>query len=377
MDLHDRARALLESTPLVDGHNDLPWALRALGGPDPAAAVARTDIATHVAALQTDIPRLRSGRVGVQFWSVFVPCSLAGADAAAAVLEQVELVYLLTEAYPDDLVLATTAGAARAGFDSGRVGSLLGAEGGHCIAGSLGVLRALGRLGVRYMTLTHNLNTDWADSATDEPVHGGLTDFGHDVVREMNRIGMLVDLSHVAATTMRDALATTTRPVVFTHSSCRTVTDHPRNVPDDVLAALPGNGGVCMVTFVPRFVSAAAAVWDRELQESMAAAGLDHRDLEARTSYEAAWTGAPCPRATLTDVVAHVEHAREVAGVDHIGIGGDFDGTPELPVGLEDVSCYPALFDALLDRGWSDEDCAKLAGRNALRALGDAEVHGS
>jgi membrane dipeptidase len=327
-----------------------------------------------VPALHTDIPRLRAGRVGVQFWSVFVPCSLTGADAAAAVLEQVELVHLLTETYPRDLALATTADAAWAGFDSGRVGSLLGAEGGHCIAGSLGVLRALRRLGVRYLTLTHNLNTDWADSATDEPVHGGLTDFGRDVVREMNRIGMLVDLSHVAATTMRDALATSTRPVVFTHSSCRTVTDHPRNVPDDVLAALPGNGGVCMVTFVPRFVSPAAAEWDRELRDAMATAGLDHRDLVARNAFEAAWAAAPCPRATLDDVVAHVEHAREVAGIDHIGIGGDFDGTPELPVGLEDVSCYPALFGALLDRGWSDDECAKLAGRNALRALADAEV---
>lgn len=372
---HDRARALLEATPLVDGHNDLPWALRELGGPDPAAAVARTDIAAHVASLQTDIPRLRAGRVGVQFWSVFVPCSLTGADAVVAVCEQVELVHLLTETYPRDLALATTADAARSGFDSGRVGSLLGAEGGHCIAGSLGVLRSLGRLGVRYMTLTHNLNTDWADSATDEPVHGGLTEFGHEVVREMNRIGMLVDLSHVAATTMRDALATSTRPVVFTHSSCRTVTDHPRNVPDDVLAALPGNGGVCMVTFVPRFVSPAAAEWDRELQESMATAGLDRRDLAARDDFEAAWTGRPCPRATLGDVVAHVEHAREVAGIDHIGIGGDFDGTPDLPVGLEDVSCYPALFEALLERGWSEDDCARLAGRNALRALSDAEVH--
>ena len=362
------------ATPLVDGHNDLPWALRVLGGPDPAAAIARTDISVAAPALQTDIPRLRAGRVGMQFWSVFVPCSLAGADATAAVLEQVELVHRLTETYPADLALATTAGGARAGFEGGRVASLLGAEGGHCIAGSLGVLRVLARLGVRYLTLTHNLNTGWADSATDQPVHGGLSDFGREVVREMNRIGMLVDLSHVAATTMRDALATSSRPVVFTHSSCRTVTDHPRNVPDDVLAALATNGGVCMVTFVPSFVSPAAAEWDRELQVGMAAAGVDHRDLYARTAFEKAWTGRPCPRATLADVVAHVEHARAVAGVDHIGLGGDFDGTPELPVGLEDVSCYPALFAALLERGWSDGDCAKLAGVNALRALADAEV---
>ena len=365
-----RATALLTSTPLVDGHNDLPWALRELGGPD------GIDLAGAVPALQTDIPRLRAGRVGVQFWSVYVPCSLTGSDAAAAVLEQVELVHRLTTTYPADLALATTAGAARDGFDSGRVGSLLGAEGGHCIADSLGVLRALGLLGVRYMTLTHNLNTGWADSATDEPVHGGLTGFGRDVVREMNRIGMLVDLSHVAATTMRDALAVTSRPVVFTHSSCRAVTDHPRNVPDDVLAALPSNGGVCMVTFVPSFVCAATAEWDREIGEAMAVAGGDRRDIAERIAFETAWTGRPAPKATIADVVAHVEHAREVAGIDHIGIGGDFDGTPELPVGLEDVSCYPALFAALLDRGWSDADCAKLAGLNALRALGDAEVAG-
>jgi membrane dipeptidase len=363
----DRARALLTATPLVDGHNDLPWALRELGGAE------GIDLRAAVPALQTDIPRLRAGRVGVQFWSVYVPCSLIGSDAAAAVLEQVELVHRLAATYPDDLALATTAGAAIDGFDGGRVGSLLGAEGGHCIAGSLGVLRALGLLGVRYLTLTHNLNTGWADSATDEPVHGGLTDFGRDVVREMNRIGMLVDLSHVAATTMRDALAVTSRPVVFTHSSCRTVTDHPRNVPDDVLAALPGNGGVCMVTFVPRFVSRAAAEWDREIQDAMDVAGLDHRDLGVRIPFESAWTGRPCPAATIADVVAHLEHAREVAGIDHIGIGGDFDGTSELPVGLEDVSCYPALFAALLERGWSDADCAKLAGLNALRALADAE----
>jgi membrane dipeptidase len=369
----DRAVALLEGTPLVDGHNDLPWALRVLAGPDPADAVAGTDIAAGVPALQTDIPRLRAGRVGVQFWSVFVPCSLRGADATAAVLEQVELVHRLTERYRDDLALATTADAAQAGFAGGRVASLLGAEGGHCIAGSLGVLRALARLGVRYLTLTHNLNTGWADSATDEPEHGGLSAFGHEVVREMNRIGMLVDLSHVAATTMRAALATTRAPVMFTHSSCRAVTDHPRNVPDDVLAALPGNGGVCMVTFVPRFVSAAAAAWDVRVQDAMVAAGLDPRDLPARDAFAAAWDGPPCPRATLADVVAHVEHAREVAGIDHIGIGGDFDGTAELPVGLEDVSRYPDLFGALLLRGWSDDDCAKLAGRNALRVLRAAE----
>ncbi|MFD1050986.1 dipeptidase, partial [Kibdelosporangium lantanae] len=229
------------------------------------------------------------------------------------------------------------------------------------------VLRALRRLGVRYMTLTHNLNTSWADSATDEPAHGGLTDFGRDVVREMNRIGMLVDLSHVAPSTMRDALAVTSAPVVFTHSSCLAVNDHPRNVPDDVLADLPRNGGVCMITFVPRFVSPALAEWDLGVQSAMDAAGLDHRDLDVRSKFVEEWDGPTEPTATLDDVVAHVEHAREVAGIDHIGIGGDYDGVGTLPAGLEDVSTYPVLFAALLERGWSEEDCAKLAGRNVLR----------
>jgi membrane dipeptidase len=368
-----RAEALLTANPLVDGHNDLPWALRRAGGPDPADAVARTDLTAGAPALHTDLPRLRAGRVGMQFWSVYVPCSFTGADAVTAVLEQVELVHRLTERYPEDLTLATTADESEAAFARGRVASLLGAEGGHCIDGSLGVLRALRRLGVRYLTLTHNSNTAWADSATDDPVHGGLSAFGRDVVREMNRVGMIVDLSHVAATTMRDALETSSAPVLFTHSSCRAITDHPRNVPDDVLAALRGNGGVCMVSFVPAFVSAAVAAWDRRLRDEMTAAGRDHRDVAAREAFAATWDGPPCPRATVADVVAHLEHAREVAGIDHIGLGGDYDGTSALPAGLEDVSCYPALFAALLERGWSEEDCAKLAGRNALRVLRAAD----
>jgi membrane dipeptidase len=368
-----RAAALLTATPLVDGHNDLPWALRLAGGPDPAAAVAAADLAAGVPALHTDLPRLRAGRIGVQFWSVYVPCSFTGSAAVTAVLEQVEVVHRLTERYRADLALATTADEAEAAYAGGRVASLLGAEGGHAIDGSLGVLRALRRLGVRYLTLTHNNNTEWADSATDEPEHGGLSAFGREVVREMNRIGMIVDLSHVAATTMRDALDTTSAPVLFTHSSCRAVTDHPRNVPDDVLALLAAGGGVCMVTFVPAFVSTAVAAWDRQLREEMTAAGRDHRDLAAREAFAAAWDGPPRPRATVADVVAHLEHAREVAGIDHIGLGGDYDGTGALPVGLEDVSGYPVLFAALLERGWSEEDCAKLAGRNALRVLRAAD----
>ena len=293
----------------------------------------------------------------VQFWSVYVPCALSGPAAVAATLEQIDLVHRLVDRYPE-LSFATTAEQARRAFEAGRVASLLGAEGGHCIDGSLGVLRALYRLGVRYLTLTHNDNTPWADSATDEPAVGGLSDFGREVVAEMNRIGMIVDLSHVAPTTMRDALAATAAPVMFSHSSCRALTDHPRNVPDDVLAALAGNGGVCMVTFVPSFVSAECAEWEAELTQAMLVAGADPRDLQARRSAAAAFP-TPQPRATLAQVA------------DHIGIGGDFDGVDTLPEGLPDVSAYPALFAELLDRGWSDADCVKLAGANALRVLRD------
>jgi membrane dipeptidase len=333
-----RATELLRVAPVIDGHNDLPWALRTLLGSDPRAVAAGIDLAEPQPSLHTDLGRLRSGGVGGQFWSVFVPCELTGSDAVTAVLEQIELVHALIARYPDDLALATTAEDVEAAIAAGRVASLLGAEGGHCIAESLGVLRALHRLGVRYLTLTHNKNTPWADSATDDPAAGGLTDFGREVVREINRLGMLVDLSHVAPTTMRDALDASTAPVIFSHSSCRAVYDHPRNVPDDVLAALADNGGVCMVTFVGRFI-----------------------------------TGEP--EATLDDVVAHVEHAREIAGLDHIGLGGDYDGTTSLPVGMEDVGAYPLLFEALLDRGWTGEECAKLAGRNIVRVLREAQAH--
>jgi membrane dipeptidase len=369
----ERASALLRATPVADGHNDLPWALRAIAGPDPVAAVAATDLRTAQPTLHTDIPRLRQGGVGLQFWSVFVPCQPGGHESVTTVLEQIEVVYQLVERYPDVFALASTADEAEAAVRDGRIASLLGAEGGHSIAESLGVLRILRRLGVRYMTLTHNFNTPWADSATDEPIAGGLTGFGRDVVREMNRIGMLVDLSHVAATTMRDAIAVSTAPIVFTHSSCRAVNDHPRNVPDDVLAKLSGNGGVCMITFVPRFVSPALSEWDDRLRDAMTAAGLDHREVDIREKFAETWDGPAKPNATLDEVVAHFEHAREVAGIDHIGVGGDYDGVGSLPDGLEDVSKYPALFGALLDRGWSEGDLAKLASRNILRVLRAAD----
>ncbi|MEU4807487.1 dipeptidase [Actinosynnema sp. NPDC023587] len=375
-----RAEDLLARVPLVDGHNDLPWALRELADksqigekstPSTGSSGARqVDLRVLQPALQTDFLRSRQGRLGMQFWSVWVPCSLAGDAAVTAVLEQVELVRELCERYPDVLGFATTADEAAEVFRSGRTASLLGAEGGHSINSSLGVLRSLRRLGVRYMTLTHNENTPWADSATDTPEHGGLTPFGVEVVREMNRVGMIVDLSHVAETTMNDALDASGRPVLFTHSSCRAVTAHPRNVPDAVLERLAGNGGVCMVTFVPAFVSPAHREWDERMKEAMAAVGLRHNDLEARERFQRTWD-VPPPAVTLDDVVAHVEHAREVAGIDHIGLGGDYDGVPSQPEGLEDVSTYPNLVGALLERGWSEDDCTKLAGANALRVLRD------
>ncbi|WP_235926022.1 dipeptidase [Actinokineospora pegani] len=369
------ARALLAATPLIDGHNDLPWALRELFGADPTAAATGRDLTLDQPDLHTDLAKLARGQVGGQFWSVYVPCSLTGHSAVTAVLEQIELVHELIARHPDRLALATTADQVEQVFASGRTASLLGAEGGHCIAESLGALRALHRLGVRYLTLTHNDSLSWADSATDEPRAGGLSEFGERVVAEMNRLGMLVDLSHVADTTMRAALEVTTAPVVFSHSSCRAVTDHPRNVPDDVLELIPGNGGVLMVTFVPRFVSGAIAEWDAELAAAMAAAGAKHADLADRRRFLASWSGRHRqPRATIEDVLAHLDHAREVVGVDHLGIGGDYDGCAELPVGLRDVGSYPALFDGLLARGWSAEDCAKVAGRNVLRVLRSAEA---
>ncbi|HKN53819.1 MAG TPA: dipeptidase [Amycolatopsis sp.] len=370
-----RATKLLDSAILADGHNDLPWELRTHGGPDPVAAVASMDLTVRQPSLHTDFPKLAEGKLGMQFWSVYVPCGFEGHSAVTAVLEQIEVVHQLAERYPDRLRLVDTADEAEAAFADGKIASLLGAEGGHSIAESLGVLRILRRLGVRYMTLTHNFNTTWADSGTDEPEHNGLTEFGRDVVREMNRIGMLVDLSHVAPSTMRAALEVSDAPIIFSHSSCIAVNDHPRNIPDDVLERLPGNGGVAMVTFVPGFVSPKVTEWDRQLKAAMEADGLDHRKLDVRRKFAEVWDGPPKPVATVDDVVAHVEHAREVAGIDHIGLGGDYDGVASLPQGLEDVSKYPVLFAALLERGWSDEDCAKLAGRNTLRVLRDADTY--
>ena len=365
-----RARKLLSRVPLIDGHNDLPYALRDAGAMD----LASVDLAEPVSFTQTDLPRLAAGGLGAQFWSVYVPASLAGEAAVVTTLEQIDLVHRMVRRYPDRLELALTAADVARIFAAGRLASLIGAEGGHSIASSMGVLRMLYALGVRYLTLTHNSNVPWADSATDEPQAGGLTGFGRAVVGEMQRLGMLVDLSHVSPGTMRDALDVAEAPVMFSHSSARALCDHPRNVPDDVLARLPGNGGLCMVTFVPDFVSPECAAWAAQLTADMRERGLDPWDFDVREQAAQERAAAdPRPRATLAQVADHVEHVREVAGIGHVGLGGDMDGTLQLPDGLTDVSRYPALFAELLRRGWTEDDCARLAGGNLLRVLRGAE----
>ena len=368
----ERARAVLTGTPLIDGHNDLAWEARTQTHYDWAAlgfvdgTQGRTD---------TDLPRLRAGQVGGQFWSVYVPCSLRGGDAVTATLEQVDAVRRLAAEHPDALALATTADEVEAAHASGRIACLMGAEGGHSIDDSLAVLRMLFLLGVRYLTLTHSANTSWADSATDERVHGGLTEFGRDVVREMNRLGMLVDLSHVSHETMRDALATTAAPAIVSHSSTYALCDTPRNAPDDVLETLRDNDGVLMVTLVPYFLSQSSRDWHAEMWGTMREQGLDPNDDDMHSAFLRDWKVThPKPRATIDDAVAHLEHARDVMGVSHLGLGGDFDGVYEMPVGLEDVSCYPTLFTTLADRGWSDDDLASLAGRNVLRVMRATEA---
>lgn len=362
----DRAASLLFAHPLVDGHNDLPYALRELaGGPVTPDDLDKFELHRRQARTRTDLPRLTEGQIGAQFWSVYVPGHLSEPEAVAQTLEQIDLVHLLIRRHPDRLALATTAAGVERAFLAGQVASLLGAEGGHCIAGSLGVLRMFRRLGVRYLTLTHNSNVAWADSATDVHRLGGLDETGRAVVREMNRIGMLVDLSHVAVTTMRDALATSRVPVLFSHSSARAVCDHVRNVPDEVLRTLAGNGGVCMVTFVPAFVCDRRRLWEAERDAELLRSGDDAAAVLRRI-------GGP-PPVTLSQVADHVEHVRATAGVEHVGLGGDFDGCDDMPSGLDDVAGYPALFAELVSRGWSDADLALLAGGNVLRVLRAAE----
>ena len=362
---------LLADHPVVDGHNDLLWEARAQAAYD----FSRLDVGAGGTPTHTDLPRMRAGGMGAQFWSVYVPTRLGGDDAVSATLEQVDAARLLTRTYADQLAWASTADEVEAAWASGRMASLAGAEGGHSINCSLGTLRQLHALGVMYLTLTHNANTPWADSATDRPAAGGLTAFGREVVRELNRTGMMVDLSHVSADTMRDALAVSEAPVIFSHSSARAVTDSPRNAPDDVLETMARGGGVCMVTFVPKFVNTACAEAHRELVAAAAAEGVPEADGVRFAAFEAAWSlGRPQPVATLADVVAHCEHVREVAGIDHVGLGGDYDGVAVLPAGLEDVSTYPALLSALADRGWSADDLARLTCRNTLRVMREVEA---
>jgi membrane dipeptidase len=339
------ALRVLAQTPLFDGHNDLPWAIRTYA-PAPHDVIAY-DLRRRTPG-HTDIERLRAGRVGAQFWSVYVPTEAVATGAARVQLEQIDIARQLFARYPDVLEETLTPDAVMPAFRRGRIASVMGMEGGHAIENSLGALRAFFDLGVRYMTLTHSEHTDWADAATEPARHGGLTEFGREVVREMNRLGMLVDLSHTSPATMHAALDVTEAPAIFSHSSARAVTDHARNVPDDVLRRMPDNGGVVMVTFVPAFVNADVAAWW----------ALPAEERRAR----------PAPVATMQDVIDHIEHIRRVAGVDHVGLGGDFDGITSTPLGLEDVSTYPALLAELARRGWSEADLRRLAGENVLRA---------
>jgi membrane dipeptidase len=366
----DRARAVLKQVPLVDGHNDLPWAMRRAAWYD----FDKIDLRKPQPTLHTDIPRLRAGMVGAQFWSVYVSSSLAGQSAVTATLEQVAMVREMERRYPDVFERAGTADDVERVFRAGRIASLMGIEGGHSIDNSLPALRAFYDLGVRYMTLTHSANVPWADSASDRPRHGGLSAFGEEVVREMNWLGMLVDLSHVSPDTMRHALRVTEAPVIFSHSSARALCDVPRNVPDDVLRIVAKNGGVVMVTFVPSFISPEAAAHGRKEdaeRERLRKQGLDANAVRAAIQK---WRKAnPEPTATLAQVADHIDHVRKVAGIDHVGIGSDYDGIDTVPAGLEDVSTFPALIAELLGRGYSEEDVKKVAGLNALRVMREAE----
>jgi membrane dipeptidase len=363
-----RAKAVLSAVPLIDGHNDLPERIRhdSIARMDPD----KYDLATKAPGM-TDIPRLRAGQVGAQFWSVYIPGDSAAYGYAKMQTEQIRIARRFVEKYPDAFAWALTAADIRKAFAAHKIGSLLGFEGGHAIENSLDSLRSYYNQGGRYMTLTHNVTTAWADAALDSAIHGGLTKFGEEVIREMNRLGMIVDLSHVSPATMSDVLNVTEAPVIFSHSGARGLVDHPRNVPDSILRRVATNGGVVMATFVPTFVSqkkldfskAAAAAFD-------SIAKVPGMDSLKRVAADSAWANAhPAPKALLTDVADHIDYLRKVAGVDHVGIGSDFDGIEETVVGLEDVSTYPALFAELARRGWSDEDLKKLAGENLLRAL--------
>ena len=369
--LVERAQAIHKEVPLIDGHNDYPWAVRE----NVASDLDRLDISRSQPSIMTDIARLRAGGVGGQFWSVYVPADMQGQTAVTATLEQIDIVHRMLRKYPDTFELALTADDVERIFEKGKIASLIGMEGGHSIDNSLGALRMFHRLGARYMTLTHSRNVPWADSATDTPAFNGLSEFGEQVVREMNWLGMLVDLSHVSPDTMADAIRVSQAPVIFSHSSARAVNDVPRNVPDNVLQMLPENGGVIMVTFVPGFLSPEVTAWgklqaaeeNRLKQQSPNDAGALKNGMEAWLKANAA------PRATVADAADHIDHIRKVAGIDHIGLGGDFDGITSVPEGLEDVSKYPSLTAELLRRGYKDDEIKKILGLNILRVMRDAE----
>jgi len=371
-----RVERVLRTSPVIDGHNDLPWEIREQYDLWRKPLDLGSDTSRLPAPLQTDIPRLRKGHVGAQLWSVYIPVEIQGPAAVVTTLEQMDVVRRMVARYPADLELASTAADIRRIEKAGKIASLMGVEGGHQIALSPAVLRTYYELGARYMTLTHSSNTAWADSATDDPAHRGLTPFGRAILHEMNRIGMLIDLSHVSADVMRQALQVTKAPVIFSHSSARALMDHPRNVPDDVLAMLKANGGVVMVNFYPGFLSTdyRARMAARDSEEARVK-NLYSGQPERRKAAMAAWDAAhPVPPVPVSLVADHVEHIAKVAGIDHVGIGSDYDGISGThPDGMEGVDTYPLLFAELARRGWSDADLAKLSGGNFLRALEQAE----
>ena len=364
-----RARALHKQVPLIDGHNDYPWALRENAARD----LDRLDITKPQPTIMTDIARLKAGGVGGQFWSVYVE-----ADDPAPVtstLEQIDIVHRMMRKYPGAFELALTAGDVERIFKQGRIASLIGMEGGHSIDSSLGALRMFHRLGARYMTLTHSKNVPWADSATDTPILNGLSPFGEAVVREMNWLGMLVDLSHVSPDTMEDAIRVSEAPVIFSHSSARAVNDVPRNVPDNILKLIPKKDGIVMVTFVPGFLSPKVAAWNQTQTAAFARIESSGDSPDRLRAARDAWSKAnPAPRATIADAADHIDHIKKVAGIDHVGLGGDFDGITSVVQGLEDVSTYPALTAELLRRGYQDEDIRKILGLNLLRVMRKAEA---
>jgi membrane dipeptidase len=367
-----RARALHRQSLLVDGHNDYPWALREH---DAARNLDTLDIGKPQPSIMTDIARLKEGGVGGQFWSVYTPVELQGQAAVTATLEQIDIVHRMVRKYPQAFELALTSEDVERIHKAGKIASLIGMEGGHSIDNSLADLRMFHRLGARYMTLTHTSNTPWADSATDTPKSNGLSPFGEDVVKEMNWLGMLIDLSHVSPDTMEDAIRVSQAPVIFSHSDARALNDHPRNVPDNILQMLPKNGGVIMVTFVPGFVSPKVNEWNkRQTAEQDRLKALTPNDAATVKAGVDKWTAAnPAPDATIAEVADHVDHIRKVAGIDHIGIGSDFDGITQTIKDLDNVSTYPRLTAELLKRGYGDGDIKKILGENVLRVLREAE----